>query len=261
MSVSGPSGGQREERVAVAPQDPRVARALAEAAQEHGLADAGLARHEHEPPARVERGVEPDSSAARSRRTVGATATCAHCPRIVLAMPTRAVAVVVALVLPLALDRPAARRRRRSTSAGRTDPAHFWIVLAAGVAERRAGDRDQRGGAPAPRRAAAADRARVPGQRRVPRAARARDAERASSTAANAGFVLATPIGLVAAGAFAAASAVEYRLEASLRIVQPLARADSALVLAVIAAVGGRLGRRAAAAARHASRPSRSSCR
>ena len=37
---------------------------------------------------------------------------------------------------------------------------------------------------------------------------------------ANAGFVLATPLGLVAAGAFAAASAVEYRLETSLRIVR-----------------------------------------
>ena len=35
----------------------------------------------------------------------------------------------------------------------------------------------------------------------------------------SAGFVLATPIGLVLAGAFAAASAVEYGLDASLRIV------------------------------------------
>jgi adenylate cyclase len=36
----------------------------------------------------------------------------------------------------------------------------------------------------------------------------------------NAGFVLATPVGLVLAGAFAAASAVEYRLETSLWIVR-----------------------------------------
>lgn len=36
----------------------------------------------------------------------------------------------------------------------------------------------------------------------------------------SAGFVLATPIGLVLSGAFAAASAVEYRLEASLQIVR-----------------------------------------
>ena len=36
----------------------------------------------------------------------------------------------------------------------------------------------------------------------------------------NAGFVLATPIGLAAAGAFAAASAVEYRLDTSLAIVR-----------------------------------------
>ena len=51
--------GQREERVAVAPEDPRRLRpALAEAAQEHGLADAGLARHEHEPAARAARRLE-----------------------------------------------------------------------------------------------------------------------------------------------------------------------------------------------------------
>src|SRR6201991_1347107 len=35
----------------------------------------------------------------------------------------------------------------------------------------------------------------------------------------NAGFVLATPIGLVIAGAYAAASAVEYDLDTALRIV------------------------------------------
>jgi class 3 adenylate cyclase len=51
----------------------------------------------------------------------------------------------------------------------------------------------------------------------------------------NAGFVLATPIGLVAAGAFAAASAVEYRLETSLRIVR-YGYLLLALVLAVLAA-------------------------
>src|SRR3954469_25293985 len=49
----------------------------------------------------------------------------------------------------------------------------------------------------------------------------------------SAGFVLATPVGLVLAGAFAAASAVEYRLEASLRIV----RASRALLAAVLGAV------------------------
>src|SRR3954449_2357158 len=36
----------------------------------------------------------------------------------------------------------------------------------------------------------------------------------------NAGFVLATPVGLILAGALAAASAVEYRLETSLAIVR-----------------------------------------
>jgi adenylate cyclase len=51
----------------------------------------------------------------------------------------------------------------------------------------------------------------------------------------NAGFVIATPVGLIGAGAFAAASAVEYRVETSLRIVR-YSRLLLALVLAVIAA-------------------------
>ena len=51
----------------------------------------------------------------------------------------------------------------------------------------------------------------------------------------NAGFVLATPIGLVLAGAFAAASAVEYRLAASLRIVRQ-ARLLEAIVVCVLVA-------------------------
>jgi hypothetical protein len=54
---------QREQAVALAPQDPSgPGVAGAEAAQEHRLADAGLARQEHEPAAlagrRLERGVE-----------------------------------------------------------------------------------------------------------------------------------------------------------------------------------------------------------
>ena len=52
---------------------------------------------------------------------------------------------------------------------------------------------------------------------------------------ANAGFVLATPVGLVVAGFWAAASAVEYGLDASLRIVRH-SRALTGLVLGVIAA-------------------------
>jgi class 3 adenylate cyclase len=51
----------------------------------------------------------------------------------------------------------------------------------------------------------------------------------------SAGFVLATPVGLVLAGAFAAASAVEYRLEASLRIVRA-SRILLGAVLGVMAA-------------------------
>ena len=51
----------------------------------------------------------------------------------------------------------------------------------------------------------------------------------------NAGFVLATPVGLILAGCFAAASAVEYRLETSIWIVRR-ARLLVALVLLLIAA-------------------------
>ena len=51
----------------------------------------------------------------------------------------------------------------------------------------------------------------------------------------NAGFVLATPVGLIFAGVFAAASAVEYRLETSLAIVRH-GRLLLALVLALMAA-------------------------
>jgi class 3 adenylate cyclase len=51
----------------------------------------------------------------------------------------------------------------------------------------------------------------------------------------NAGFVLATPIGLVLAGALAAASAVEYRLTASLRIVRR-ARLLQAIVVVLLLA-------------------------
>jgi adenylate cyclase len=54
----------------------------------------------------------------------------------------------------------------------------------------------------------------------------------------NAGFVLATPVGLVGAGAFAAASAVEYTLGTSLWIVRN-ARALLAVVLAVLAVWAG----------------------
>lgn len=53
----------------------------------------------------------------------------------------------------------------------------------------------------------------------------------------NAGFVLATPVGLVGAGVFAAASSFEYGLATSLRIVRA-SRLLLALVLAVIGAWG-----------------------
>jgi class 3 adenylate cyclase len=50
----------------------------------------------------------------------------------------------------------------------------------------------------------------------------------------NAGFVLATPVGLVAAGVFAAASTIEYRLETSLAVV----RNGHLLLLLVLAVLG-----------------------
>jgi class 3 adenylate cyclase len=143
------------------------------------------------------------------------------------------VLLALALVLPLALivllrAEPAIDERWEDR------PAHFWIVLAAGVLN-------------AALAVAITEAAR-----------RRRDARllliglaflvsagflglHAIATptvlveGANAGFVLATPLGLVAAGAFAAASAREYGLQTSLKIVRR-SRALTALVLAVIAA-------------------------
>jgi class 3 adenylate cyclase len=54
----------------------------------------------------------------------------------------------------------------------------------------------------------------------------------------NAGFVLATPVGLIASGFFAAASAIEYRHETSLRIV----RGTPFLLALVVAALGAWAG-------------------
>ena len=67
--------------------------------------------------------------------------------------------------------------------------------------ERRPRVRDERGGGPSPRRAHGPHLARVPGQRRLPRPACARDPGRPPADA-NAGFVIATPIGLVIASVF-----------------------------------------------------------
>lgn len=143
--------------------------------------------------------------------------------------------VAVALALPLALvillrAAPALDVRWEQ------DPVHFWIVLAAGVAN-----------------GALAVAISEAGRRR-------RDARllliglaflvsagflglHALATpnvvvdGGNAGFVLATPVGLVLAGAFAAASAVEYRLEASLKVVRA-ARGLLGAVLLVLAIWG-----------------------
>ncbi len=139
----------------------------------------------------------------------------------------------VALSLPLALV-IVLRAAPKLDVRWEVDPVHFWIVLAAGVIN---------GGL-----AIAISEA---GRRR-------RDARllliglaflvsagflglHALATpnvvvdGGSAGFVLATPIGLVLAGAFAAASAVEYGLDASLRIVHA-ARFLLAGVLAVMGA-------------------------
>ena len=68
------------------------------------------------------------------------------------------------------------RGRPHIDEAWENHPAHFWLVLVARRCRVGARLRDQRGGAPPPRRAAAADRARVRRERRLPRAARAGDA-------------------------------------------------------------------------------------
>src|SRR4051812_21932341 len=150
----------------------------------------------------------------------------------VAAAPSRLAIWVTALALPLALivllrSAPAIDREWDD------QPAHFWIVLLAGVAN-----------------AGLALAISEAGRRR-------RDARllliglaflssagflglHALATpgeivgGANAGFVLATPVGLVVAGAWAAASAVEYRLAASLRVV----RHSRALTGVVLAAIG-----------------------
>jgi class 3 adenylate cyclase len=144
----------------------------------------------------------------------------------------RAVAWVVPLALPLALvillrSAPAVDARWEDR------PAHFWIVLAAGVLN-----------------AALALAITEAGRRR--RDARllliglaflvsagflglhALATPGEIVTGANAGFVLATPVGLVLSGVLAAASAVEYGLDASLRIVRH-SRALTGLALGLIA--------------------------
>src|SRR5829696_6876584 len=149
-----------------------------------------------------------------------------------VAAPSRTAAWATALALPIALI--VLLRAAPSLDARWEDqPAHFWIVLAAGVLN-----------------AGLALAISESGRRR-------RDARllliglaflasagflglHALATPGvmlekgNAGFVLATPVGLVAAGALAAASAIEYGLERGLWIVRH-SRALVALVLAVMA--------------------------
>src|SRR3954454_4131403 len=100
------------------------------------------------------------------------------------------------------------------------DPVHFWLVLAAGVlnaglalAITEAGRRRRDA------RLLLIGLAFVTSAGFLGLHALATPGEIVSG--ANAGFVLATPVGLVLAGAWAAASAVEYGLDASLKIVRP----------------------------------------
>jgi adenylate cyclase len=113
------------------------------------------------------------------------------------------------------------------------DPVHFWIVLAAGVAN--AGLAVAISEAGRRRRDA---RLQLIGLAFLVSAGflglHALATPNVVVDGGSAGFVLATPIGLVLAGAFAAASAVEYRLQASLRIVRS-ARWALAIVLVVMA--------------------------
>jgi adenylate cyclase len=145
----------------------------------------------------------------------------------------RAVAWIVPLALPLALvivlrSAPAVDARWEDR------PAHFWIVLAAGVlnavlalAITEAGRRRRDA------RLLLIGLAFLVSAGFLGLHALATPGEIVNG--ANAGFVLATPVGLVLSGALAAASAVEYGLEASLKIVRR-SRALTAAALGVIAA-------------------------
>src|SRR3954465_2614983 len=112
-------------------------------------------------------------------------------------------------------------------------PTHFWLVLAAGIANGalalaifEAGRRRRDA------RLLLAGRAFLVGAGFLGLHALATPGVLVDGRSA--GFVLATPVGLVLAGAFAAASAVEYNLEASLRIV----RASRLLLAAVFGVMG-----------------------
>jgi adenylate cyclase len=113
-------------------------------------------------------------------------------------------------------------------------PAHFWIVLAAGVlngalalAITEAGRRRRDA------RLLLIGLAFLVSAGFLGLHALATPGEIVSG--ANAGFVLATPVGLVLSGVLTAASAVEYGLEASLKIVRH-SRALTAAALGVIVA-------------------------
>src|SRR4051812_44371095 len=136
----------------------------------------------------------------------------------VAAAPSRLAIWVTALALPLALivllrSAPAIDREWDD------QPAHFWIVLLAGVAN--AGLALAISEAGRRRRDA---RLLLIGLAFLASAGFLGLHALATPTVLldgpNAGFTLATPVGLVVAGAFAAASAVEYELETSLRIVR-----------------------------------------
>jgi adenylate cyclase len=146
---------------------------------------------------------------------------------------SRAATAAFALALPLALvillrAAPSVDERWEDR------PAHFWIVLSAGVlnavlalAITEAGRRRRDA------RLLLIGLAFLSSAGFLGLHALATPGELVSG--ANAGFVLATPVGLVIAGFWAAASAVEYGLDASLRIVRH-SRALTGVVLGVIAA-------------------------
>ena len=153
-----------------------------------------------------------------------------------------------ALALPLALV-ILLRSAPKLDARWEVDPVHFWIVLAAGVVNAGLAVAISEAGRRAARRAAAADRARVPGQRRVPRAARAGDAERGRrrrQRGLRAGDADRARAGGRVRGGLGGRVRAE-GLAADRRT--PRARSLGA-VLALMLAVGDRLRRRAAAAAR-----------
>ena len=165
-----------------------------------------------------------------SRKTACPSATAARpLPlRLIAATditPTQAAKLSAAghlLAAPLLLPRRYASfaARRTSTNAGRKHAAHFWIVLGTAGRSASSGSRSRSARARgAPRRAAAADRARVHGERRLPRACAPWRRRASHSPRAKTRLLLARP-SAAPSGVLAALSRDRVQAETSLWIVR-----------------------------------------